>query len=54
MNLVSKNLPSVKKDLQQDLNDPNSPGIQESDHNAVFGSQQETVARHQPKPNNVS
>ena len=36
MNLVSKNLLSVKKDPPQELNDSNSPGSQELDQSCVY------------------
>ena len=36
MNLVSKNLLSVKKDPPQELSDPNSPGNQELDQSCVL------------------
>ena len=53
MNLVSRNLLSVKKNSQEDVGDSNSPGNQELDQSLCFIQRQETDAKHQPKPNNV-
>ena len=51
MNVVSKNLLSVKKDPPQELNDPNGESRIGSEW--CFSSQQETLARQQTNSNNV-